>query len=106
MNKEELRKRGSSIWIKLHDRDFLVPHTSAIDCDSREKACVKFKNKCEGRREDELVRGHGRVGAHSESSLVSDHFSFSTSSDQMSTDQTNLRPSNTDESAVAATGVT
>lgn len=89
----------------LYNLDFLVSHASAIDCDSVEKSISEIQKQMEGKREDELVPGSGRVGAHSKGSLVTDHFSFSTSKDQISTNQTNLRNNNTDVSAMAATGI-
>lgn len=88
----------------LYNLDFLVSRTSATDCDSMEKSISEIQKQMEG-KEDELVQGSGRVGAHSKGSLVTDHFSFSTSQDQISTNQTNLRNNNTDVSAIAATGV-
>lgn len=81
----------------LCDLDFLVSHISAMTVTAWRKAYLKFKNKCEGRREDELLQGNGGGEAFTVRAP-------STWRNQISTNQTNLRNSNSNETATAAIG--
>lgn len=62
-----------------------------------EKSIAEIQEEMSGKEAEgdclaRLVQGNGGAGAHKEGSLVSDHFSFSTSTDQMSTSSLLYKP--------------